>query len=202
MKAYQFTFESHSQWSEFYASGKEIQEYLKRVAKKYHVDKYVKKRHEVVGATWQGTECTWKVDVKDLTSGEVFSDSADFLVVATGILNDWRWPDIPGLKDFQGKLLHSADWDDSYDLKDKKIALIGGGSSGIQILPVLQPIAKTIDHYSRSKMWIASGGFAAEEAFRRSPAGGNCRLSPHLYNLLQYHTVSLTRDQPSIRRKN
>lgn len=130
----------------------------------------------VVGATWDDDKAKWTIEVKDLKTNQVFSDEADFLVVGTGILNKWDWPDIPGLKDFGGKLLHSADWDDSFDPKDKEIALIGGGSSGIQILPTLQPIAKHIDHYNRSKMWIASGGFAAEEAFKRNPTGGNCKL--------------------------
>ncbi|KAF2101755.1 flavin-binding monooxygenase [Rhizodiscina lignyota] len=176
--AYQFTFESWSQWSEFYSSGQEIQQYLKMVSKKYGAEKYIKKRHMVTGATWKEDEAIWSVEVRNLETGEVFTDTCDFLVMATGILNQWDWPDIPGLKDFQGKLLHSADWDDSYDVRDKEIALIGGGSSGIQILPAIQPIVKRIDHYNHSKMWIASGGFAAEEAFRRNPTGGNSKYTP------------------------
>ncbi len=155
--AYQFTFESWTQWTEFYSSGREIKEYLQRVARKYGVYKYLKTRHQVVGAAWQEDKAIWSVQVRNLESGEVFTDTCDFLVVATGILNDWRWPGIPGLNEFQGKLLHSANWDDSYDMTDNNIALIGGGSSSIQILPTLQPIAKRIDHYNRSKMWIASG---------------------------------------------
>jgi cation diffusion facilitator CzcD-associated flavoprotein CzcO len=53
--------------------------------------------------------------------------------------SNWRWPDIAGLHDFKGKLLHSASWDDSYDFRDKTVAVIGSGSSAIQIVPQLQP---------------------------------------------------------------
>jgi cation diffusion facilitator CzcD-associated flavoprotein CzcO len=115
-------------------------------AKKYGAEKYIKTRHMVTGAKWLEDKAVWPVQVRDFEANREFTDTCDFLVVAIGIFNHWKWPDIPGLKSFQGKLLHSADWDDSYDIKDKEIALIGGGSSGIQILPTLQPIAKRIDH--------------------------------------------------------
>jgi cation diffusion facilitator CzcD-associated flavoprotein CzcO len=50
-----------------------------------------------------------------LQSGSTFSDQADVLIQATGALNNWKWPNIPGLQDFKGKLLHSASWDEEYD---------------------------------------------------------------------------------------
>ncbi|CAK7225964.1 hypothetical protein SBRCBS47491_006066 [Sporothrix bragantina] len=175
--AYQFTFDSWSQWTELYSAGHEIQSYLQYVAKKYGAYRFIKTRHQVAGATWNEDSATWEVIVKDLVTGTTFTDTCDFFLSATGILNDWHWPEIPGLKDFKGPVVHSADWDDSIELKDKRIALIGGGSSGIQILPTLQPIAKHIDHYNRSQMWIALGGFAGEEAFKRNPTGGNSKYS-------------------------
>lgn len=52
---------------------------------------------------------------------------SDFLISAVGQLNLPREPDIPGLKDFQGKMMHSARWDWSYDLSGKRIAIIGNG---------------------------------------------------------------------------
>lgn len=45
----------------------------------------------------------------------MYSDEADVLISATGALNNWKWPDIPGLHDFKGKVMHSAKWDESYD---------------------------------------------------------------------------------------
>ncbi|KAL2014483.1 hypothetical protein VTN00DRAFT_2008 [Thermoascus crustaceus] len=48
---------------------------------------------------------------------EIFEDTADVLVTGIGVLNSWKWPDIPGLHDFQGKLLHSAKWDENFDYK-------------------------------------------------------------------------------------
>jgi cation diffusion facilitator CzcD-associated flavoprotein CzcO len=53
--------------------------------------------------------------------------------------SSWKYPEIPGIKDFKGKLMHSATWDSSYDLSGKTVAILGGGSSAVQILPQIQP---------------------------------------------------------------
>jgi cation diffusion facilitator CzcD-associated flavoprotein CzcO len=61
-------------------------------------------------------------------------------------LSNWKWPKLEGLTDFKGQLLHSARWDSSYDFKGKKVAVIGNGSSGIQIVPKLGPGKYKIYH--------------------------------------------------------
>jgi cation diffusion facilitator CzcD-associated flavoprotein CzcO len=55
------------------------------------------------------------------------------------LASEAKYPDIPGIDTFKGKLMHSAKWDSSYDLTGKTVAVIGGGSSGIQIVPSIQP---------------------------------------------------------------
>ena len=52
-----------------------------------------------------------------MSTGTVYTDSCDVLLSATGVLNEWNWPEIPGLENFKGKLMHSANWDESYDYK-------------------------------------------------------------------------------------
>lgn len=68
---YQFSFENNTQWSSYYASGAEIQAYLKRVAAKYDVHRYVKLRHRVIRAEWQDEEGKWCVDLENEVNGEV-----------------------------------------------------------------------------------------------------------------------------------
>jgi cation diffusion facilitator CzcD-associated flavoprotein CzcO len=67
----------------------------------------------------------------------------------------WRWPDIEGLESFKGPRLHSANWDDSVGFDNKRIGLIGNGSSAIQILPELQPIVQHMTTFIRTKTWVA-----------------------------------------------
>lgn len=53
--------------------------------------------------------------IRDIDSGSTYKDHCDILIQATGALNNWKWPSIPGLHGFKGKLLHSATWDEDYD---------------------------------------------------------------------------------------
>jgi cation diffusion facilitator CzcD-associated flavoprotein CzcO len=76
-------------------------------------------------------------------------------VNASGILNNWKWPSIPGLQSFKGQLLHSAHYDESADLTGKRVGLIGNGSSGIQILPAIYPKVKAVTTFLRSPTWVA-----------------------------------------------
>ncbi|KAK6073648.1 flavin-binding monooxygenase [Seiridium cupressi] len=156
--AYQFTFENNPNWSRFYSPGFEILSYLNHVADKYGARKYMKFEHEFKGARWSENAGKWEVAILRLSDNQIIYDTADVLLKATGTLNKWQWPDIPGLQTFKGTLLHSARWDPSFDATGKNIAVIGNGSTGIQIIPALQPQAKHIDAYVRSKSWVSPRG--------------------------------------------
>lgn len=116
----------------------------------------MKFKHKCIEARWNEETSKWHVKLEIVGTGEIVEDTGDVFMVGTGALNDWKWPDIKGLHDFKGEILHSADWDPSYDATGKKIAVIGAGSSGIQIVPTLQPKVKAMDHYVRGRTWIAS----------------------------------------------
>jgi cation diffusion facilitator CzcD-associated flavoprotein CzcO len=92
-----------------------------------------------------------------------------------GIVNLWDWPKVKGLHDFKGPYMHSAAYDQSFDPTDKTIALVGGGSSGIQILPEIRKVAKKVDHYMKTANWCAPIGFGGDELIKRGRiAEGNC----------------------------
>jgi cation diffusion facilitator CzcD-associated flavoprotein CzcO len=57
----------------------------------------------------------------------------------TIIASNWKWPNIPGLKSFQGELVHSASWTPDLTMKGKTVAVLGCGSSGVQIVPTILP---------------------------------------------------------------
>ena len=114
----------------------------------------------------------------NLNEFKVFTDSGNVLIAASGILNWWKWPDIPGLHDFKGHLAHSAEWDHSYDVTGKRVALIGGGSSGIQLLPNIQPKVAHCDHYMRSKTWIAYRVPGKEYPGQNPENLENCKRGP------------------------
>lgn len=93
-----------------YAPAAEIQAYLQSTVQKYSVDRFIKLRHEIRSCRWEASAAKWIVVVKDLQSGREFEDSSDVLIMARGGLNHIAWPSIDGLKDFEGQVMHSADW--------------------------------------------------------------------------------------------
>lgn len=66
-----------------------------------------------------------------------------------------QWPAIPGLKDFKGHVTHSARWDHDFDYSNKRIAVIGNGSSGIQIVPQMAKLPGTdVMNFIRGPTWV------------------------------------------------
>ncbi|RAL66248.1 hypothetical protein DID88_005919 [Monilinia fructigena] len=97
------------------------------------------------------------LEIENNSTGEIFEDDADVLISARGSLNEISWPDIPGLSDFQGEVIHSAKWNQNYEFKNKRVGVIGGGSSSIQIVPILQKLEGIrISCFVRSKTWISN----------------------------------------------
>ncbi|KAI0470961.1 flavin-binding monooxygenase [Xylariaceae sp. FL0804] len=155
--SYQYSFNPNPHWSAFYAPQKEICSYLQGTAQKFGVMRFVKLSHNVESCTWDSEKKKWILSVRRLDTGETFEDDANVLISARGMLSDPAWPDIPGLKSFEGKIMHSALWDEQYDFKNKRIGVIGNGSSSIQIVPSLQKIEGTqISCFIRSKTWITN----------------------------------------------
>ena len=107
---YQLSFESNPCWSHFYASAPEILEYWRKVATKYDVHKYMVYRSRVTKAQWNEETAKWTVTIQSLSGDFDITDEADVLISGTGLLNEWRWPDIAGLHSFKGDLVHSANW--------------------------------------------------------------------------------------------
>ncbi|KAK3336591.1 hypothetical protein B0T19DRAFT_454089 [Cercophora scortea] len=155
--SYQYTFAPNPNWSDLYAPGHEIQQYLQNVAEKFGATRFIKTSHKVGGCVWDASQKKWKIKVENLITGESFEDTANVLVTARGQLNDINWPDIPGLATFQGKTMHSGEWDTSFDFRNKKIGVIGNGSSAIQIIPRLQKLeGASLSCFMRSPTWISS----------------------------------------------
>ncbi|KAH8896207.1 FAD/NAD(P)-binding domain-containing protein [Thozetella sp. PMI_491] len=146
---YQFPFAPNPEWSKFYAPSQEIQEYLKRVARYFDLERTITYNCKVVHARWSEDSHSWTVKLENGTKAE-----SEILVNAGGILNDPQLPSIHGYSSFAGPRLHTASWDSSVDLDKKRVAIIGAGASAIQLLPKIQPLASHIDIYIRTPSWI------------------------------------------------
>ncbi|KAH8662541.1 cyclohexanone monooxygenase [Xylariales sp. PMI_506] len=170
---YQFTWEPNPNWSHYYSPGSEILEYFQRIAKKYELYKYIKFRHAVTRATWVEDDGIWNLEISNLDTGETIQDTCHVLINGGGVLNKWKWPDIAGIHSFSGDLVHTATWTSSDIVRGKTVAVVGSGSSGVQIIPSIQPDVKQLIACIRSPTWITPG-FAQNHA---GPGGTNFAFS-------------------------
>lgn len=145
---YTYSFAPNPGWSHTFAPGGEILEYFESVARESGVDERM--RFGTAVDELRFVDDHWDVVLAD---GSV--DRADIVVAATGVLHHPAYPDIEGLDDFEGSMFHTARWDHSIDLADRKVGIIGTGSSAVQV------VADVIDHvgelymFQRTPQWIA-----------------------------------------------
>jgi cation diffusion facilitator CzcD-associated flavoprotein CzcO len=147
-----FPFDPNPDWSRFYSSGAEIQQYILRTASKWNLDRDVKLDHWVREARWLEERGQWRVTVEH--AGHRRDEYADVLLSGQGVLVHYKWPTIEGLHDFRGHITHSANWDHKFDYSNTRVAVIGNGSSGIQIVPQLQKKCKEVTNFLRGPTWV------------------------------------------------
>ncbi len=145
---YSFSFEQNPDWSRKYPSQPELHAYLRRTADKYGLVPHIRFGRELLDARYDEACGRWQIE----TSAERYD--ARLLVLANGPLAEPAMPDIPGLADFQGELFHSARWNHDYDLKGKRVAVIGTGASAIQFVPEIAPTVARLDLYQRTPSWV------------------------------------------------
>ena len=144
---YQFSFASKPDWTGVFAPGREIQRYLRDVADEFGLGDRLRLNATVVSAEFTGAG--WRLETAD---GSVLS--ADFVIAATGVLHHPFTPDIPGLGTFAGDVVHTARWDDEIATDGRRIAVVGTGSTGVQVVSALQPNADRITHFVRTPQWV------------------------------------------------
>ncbi|OAL43426.1 FAD/NAD(P)-binding domain-containing protein [Pyrenochaeta sp. DS3sAY3a] len=135
---YQFYWNRNPNWSSFYSPATEILQYLEDTVDKFDLKGFFKFEHEVIGCDWNADEGMWHCRIRR-PDGTEFVDKAHFLLNTSGPISILKWPDIQHLDKFEGKLMHTGSWDSSYDLAGKKVAVIGSGSSAVQVVPSIQP---------------------------------------------------------------
>jgi len=129
------------------------------VAEKYGLYEHIRFNTEVEEARWDAVANKWITKVKLVGGKEAeyndnYTLSSDFFVSGVGQLNLPKMPNIPGLDSFKGKKMHSARWDRSYNLRGKKIAVIGNGATAAQFIPELVKVAGHVTVFQRSPNWV------------------------------------------------
>ncbi len=150
---YCYSFEPSDHWTEFFSQQPELQAYFERVMDHHGVRPHVRFETEVVAARWDERAALWRVRIR-AKSGREETLSARALISAVGQLNRAKLPDIPGIESFAGPSFHSSQWDHSVSYAGKRVAVIGAGASGFQIVPTIAPEVESLVVFQRSAQWM------------------------------------------------
>jgi cation diffusion facilitator CzcD-associated flavoprotein CzcO len=137
------------EWQEHFAEQPDIERYLNHVIDRFDLRRHIRLGTRVTSACWDESRRTWSVAASD---GSEFS--ATFLVASTGVLSVPFFPDVPGREEFRGEAHHTGLWPGNpVDFAGKRVAVVGTGSSGVQIIPAIAGEVASLTVYQRSANW-------------------------------------------------
>jgi cation diffusion facilitator CzcD-associated flavoprotein CzcO len=134
------------EWTERYPAHPEIRRYLNHVADRFDLRRDISFQARVVAAHYDEETNRWRVKTEN---GDLFL--AKYLIAAVGCLSTANVPNIPGLKSFAGRSVHTGEWPhEGVDFHGKRVGLIGTGSTGIQAVPVIAETAGRLTVFQRT----------------------------------------------------
>ncbi len=145
---YSLSFAPNPDWTRSFSPQSEIWDYLRRCASDYGVLPHIRFAHSVKDVAWQPDDKRWLIETSQGTW------SARVLVSAAGSLNEPKLPTLIGLEKFEGRVFHSSRWDHEFDLRGRRVAVIGTGASAIQFVPEIQPKLGKLYLFQRTPPWI------------------------------------------------
>lgn len=150
---YSFSWEIWPDWQHYHPHGADMQRYMTGVADKYDLRRDIRFNTTVEKLVWDEKSCTWTVTVRKADGG-----SEDLVVNAVinghGPVNRLKMPDIAGLSDFAGTVVHTAAYPADLDLKGKRVAVIGTGASSAQLCGAIAPEVAELTVYQRTRHWV------------------------------------------------
>lgn len=172
---YTFSFAPNPDWPRTFSGQPAIRAYLEHLVDTFGIRPHLRLGHEVSMMRWDADELRWSVET---VHGATFT--ADMVVSAGGALSDPKTPDIPGLSGFPGPVFHTARWDHDFDLRGKRVAVVGTGASAIQVVPAIQQQVERLTLFQRTPPWVMPRRDrpipAAERAlYRAVPVSGTLR---------------------------
>jgi 4-hydroxyacetophenone monooxygenase len=150
---YQFKFEKHYPWKSYYATRQELCDYIDYIVDKYDLRQRISLDTKVQAAAWDAASSKWKLRIEGPNGEETIE--SNFVVSAAGLFSTPQLPDIPGIETFAGEMFHTTAWNHAYDYADKRVAVIGTGSTGSQLARGVAERAAKLTIYQRSPKWLS-----------------------------------------------
>lgn len=136
-------------WSQMFAGQDELQQYTNYVIDKHGLRGKTLTSANVEKIQWNNQDQCWDVDVAGRDTLQ-----AQFIINASGPLSTPVIPQFKGRDSFKGHSFHTNNWDQNYDYKGKRVAIIGSGASAAQIIPAIAPDVAHLDIFQRTPHWV------------------------------------------------
>jgi len=159
---YSFSWEIWPDWHHYHPQGADMQNYLLNVADKYDLRRNMRFNTEVEALVYDEQGGTWTVTVRN-ADGSREDLVVNAVINGHGPVNRFKFPDIPGLNDFAGRVVHTAAWPTDLDLTGKRVAVIGTGASSAQLVGAIAPHVAEMTVYQRTKHWVIHNPEIAHE---------------------------------------
>ncbi|MBF6209717.1 NAD(P)/FAD-dependent oxidoreductase [Nocardia puris] len=147
--AYQYSFARNANWSRVFPHGAEVKRYHAEVARRFDLYRRVRFGTNVEREEWDEDGGHWT-----LHTGDGATVTARFVVSAVGaFVRPKEEVGIAGAASFAGKIQRPSDWDHDYDMRGKRVGIIGTGASAVQIIPAIAPEAGSLTVFQRTPVW-------------------------------------------------
>ncbi len=167
-----------------YSPQSELLEYTNYIIDKFKLRKYTKTNQSVTKLTYHEDTFLWHIETE---SGQNYS--ARFVIDTSGVLANPHIPDIKGAETFQGAKFHTAQWDHSVSYEGKRVAVIGSGCSGVQVVSAIASKVDRLTLFMGKAQWIiprADRYFNAAERFIRYMPGIRHLIR---FTIFSYHEI-------------
>jgi len=152
---YEYTFEKNYPWTEYFAKQPEVQGYIEHVARKYGLWDNLHLQHELVSAEWDDEQGAWDLGVKR-SDGSILEVRANAVISAVGTFANPKFVSFPGAEEFGGQIVHPTQWGGlDIDVSGMNVAVIGNGSTGVQLLAPVARAAEQVYVFQRTAQWIS-----------------------------------------------
>lgn len=147
---YSISFAPNPHWNRMFSGQAEIWEYMKKVAQQNNLGNHIRYHTDIVRYEFMEREGVWQ-----LTDRQGCTTNVRIVIAAWGPFSRPKFPALEGIDSFRGKTLHSAQWDQNYNLQGKRVAVIGTGASAIQIVPAIAPQVAHLTVFQRNAAWVS-----------------------------------------------
>lgn len=140
-------------WPERFPQQRDMERYFNHVADRFDMRKDIQFETRVVSADWIDDQNRWRVRTE---SGETFV--CTYLVGATGLLHISKDPPFPGLETFRGQWYKTSNWPKTpVDFTGKRVAVVGTGATGVQVIPVVAQQCAHLTVFQRTANYVVPG---------------------------------------------